>query len=156
MLNQLKREGHASNRYALCPLRHSLLFWTLEEIKLWWEGRDTLLSTTDRGKESARETAHTAALDNQGIILLQQQMMREQDTELEELERTVTSTKVVRHFSQNQFPTVATVLLLTMSLATRLPQGATSWPGLCAVCWLAAYLYSISSVLGVYAFLRLH
>ena len=51
----------------------------------------------DRRKEPARETTQTAALDNQGIIQLQQQMMREQDAELEELEKTVTSTKVGTH-----------------------------------------------------------
>lgn len=100
MLNQLKREGHASNRYALILRQEkimrlgALLLVDHGAKRLWLESRDTLLSTSDRGKESARETVNTAALDNQGIILLQQQMMREQDTELEELERTVTSTKV--------------------------------------------------------------
>ena len=41
-----------------------------------------------------RETLRTAELDNRGLVQLQQTVMREQDAELEELERSVTSTKV--------------------------------------------------------------
>ena len=40
-----------------------------------------------------RETLRTAELDNGGLVQLQQTVMREQDAELEELERSVTSTK---------------------------------------------------------------
>ena len=41
-----------------------------------------------------RETLRTAELDSRGLVQLQQTVMREQDAELEELERSVTSTKV--------------------------------------------------------------
>jgi acyl-ACP thioesterase len=43
----------------------------------------------------ASETLQTADLDNQGILQLQENAMRQQDAELEDLERTVTSTKVL-------------------------------------------------------------
>lgn len=40
-----------------------------------------------------RETDATADLDNRGLINVQEQMMRQQDTELEHLERSVTTSK---------------------------------------------------------------
>lgn len=49
----------------------------------------------NRPKAPVSETLQTADLDNRGILQLQDQSMRQQDAELEELERTVTSTKVV-------------------------------------------------------------
>ncbi len=49
----------------------------------------------NRPKAPASETLQTADLDNRGILQLQDQSMRQQDAELEELERTVTSTKVL-------------------------------------------------------------
>lgn len=49
----------------------------------------------NRPKAPASETLQTADLDNKGILQLQDQSMRQQDAELEELERTVTSTKVL-------------------------------------------------------------
>lgn len=58
--------------------------------------RALLLQPTGAGSGSAagRETLRTAELDNRGLVQLQQTVMREQDSELEELERSVTSTKV--------------------------------------------------------------
>jgi SYP5 family syntaxin len=44
----------------------------------------------DRG----RETEVTAELDNRGLVQLQQQVMQQQDQELEQMEKTVISTKV--------------------------------------------------------------
>ncbi len=43
-----------------------------------------------------RETEATAELDNRGLLGLQQQVMRQQDEELEAMEKTVISTKVRR------------------------------------------------------------
>lgn len=48
----------------------------------------------NKSRAPASETLQTADLDNQGILQLQESSMRQQDAELEELERTVTSTKV--------------------------------------------------------------
>ncbi|CAL9097387.1 unnamed protein product [Musa acuminata var. zebrina] len=45
------------------------------------------------GKKSADVVSRTAGLDNQGIVGLQRQIMREQDEGLEKLEETVLSTK---------------------------------------------------------------
>ena len=45
------------------------------------------------GGAAGRETLRTADVDNRGLVQLQQTVMREQDAELEELERSVTSTK---------------------------------------------------------------
>ena len=58
--------------------------------------RASLLQPTGAGSGSAagRETLRTAELDNRGLVQLQQTVMREQDSELEELERSVISTKV--------------------------------------------------------------
>ena len=42
----------------------------------------------------ARETDQTAELDNQGLVQMQNRVMQSQDNELEELERTVASTRV--------------------------------------------------------------
>ena len=42
----------------------------------------------------AAESTRTAELDNRGILQLQQELMSEQDEELAELEKSVTSTRV--------------------------------------------------------------
>lgn len=47
-----------------------------------------------RASAPARETMSTADLDNRGLLQLQQGTMSRQDNELEELERSVNSTKV--------------------------------------------------------------
>ena len=47
-----------------------------------------------RASAPARETMSTAELDNRGLLQLQQDTMSRQDNELEELERSVNSTKV--------------------------------------------------------------
>ena len=48
-----------------------------------------------RGSQgAAKETLRTAELDNRGILQLQETAMAQQDAELEQLERSVTSTKV--------------------------------------------------------------
>ena len=47
-----------------------------------------------RASAPARETMSTAELDNKGLVQLQQDTMSRQDNELEELERSVNSTKV--------------------------------------------------------------
>ena len=47
-----------------------------------------------RSSAPARETMSTAELDNRGLLQLQQDTMSRQDNELEELERSVNSTKV--------------------------------------------------------------
>jgi hypothetical protein len=46
------------------------------------------------GPAPGRETLRTADLDNRGILQLQEAAMAQQDAELEQLERSVTSTKV--------------------------------------------------------------
>ena len=50
----------------------------------------------EEGRASApgRETMSTADLDNTGLLQLQQNTMARQDNELEDLERSVNSTKV--------------------------------------------------------------
>jgi len=59
-------------------------------------GRNALLSGGAGGSGAARETETTAQLDSRGLLQLQEQVMRQQDTELEHMEKTVTSTKVGR------------------------------------------------------------
>lgn len=58
--------------------------------------RDALLagSMTAQQQQRAKETEATAELDNQGLVQLQQQVMQQQDQELEQMEKTVISTKV--------------------------------------------------------------
>jgi len=53
-----------------------------------------MLMEEGRSAEPAKETMSTADQDNAGILQLQSHTMRQQDAELEELERSVTSTKV--------------------------------------------------------------
>ncbi len=55
--------------------------------------REALLGDASRGPK-ARETERTAELDNAGLVQLQRQTMREQDESLEQLEQSVTSTRV--------------------------------------------------------------
>lgn len=59
--------------------------------------RDALLagsSGTSAQQQRAKETEATAELDNKGLVQLQQQIMQQQDHELEQMEKTVVSTKV--------------------------------------------------------------
>lgn len=57
--------------------------------------RSVLLGDTSGAKPDAggKETDTTAELDNRGLIQMQQEVMRQQDTELEHLERSVVTTK---------------------------------------------------------------
>lgn len=59
--------------------------------------RDALLagSSTAAQQQRAKETEATAELDNKGLVQLQQQIMQQQDHELEHMEKTVISTKVI-------------------------------------------------------------
>lgn len=66
MLLSLKREAHPSQRAALLEGSRSA---------------------------PARETAATAELDNRGLVQMQQSLMREQDSQVEQLEQTVNSTR---------------------------------------------------------------
>jgi SYP5 family syntaxin len=68
-----------------------------QSIKRGHQGdRDALLagSSTAAQQQQAKETEATAELDNQGLVQLQQQVMKQQDQELEQMEKTVISTKV--------------------------------------------------------------
>jgi hypothetical protein len=57
--------------------------------------RDALMAGAGgSGGGAARETEATAALDTRGLLQLQEQVMKQQDRELEQMEKTVTSTKV--------------------------------------------------------------
>ena len=49
---------------------------------------------SEGGPSRARETEQTAELNNQGLVQMQNRIMQSQDNELEELERTVASTRV--------------------------------------------------------------
>ena len=58
--------------------------------------RAHLLESAGQGPlQPAQETERTAELDNQGLLQMQRQVMQEQNTELEELEKAVGSTKVL-------------------------------------------------------------
>ena len=70
----------------LANLRHSL------------SCRAGLLETGSSSASPARETDATAGLENQALLQMQQRVMDDQDSELAELEKTVTSTKA-RHSS---------------------------------------------------------
>ena len=52
------------------------------------------LLDSDGASSRARETEQTANLDNRGLLQMQTRVMQSQDNELEELERTVASTRV--------------------------------------------------------------
>lgn len=57
--------------------------------------RSTLLETTSSGpSDAAQETRRTADLNNQGLMQMQRDIIKEQDQELADLEATVGSTKV--------------------------------------------------------------
>lgn len=53
------------------------------------------VSTNSQLQGKAKETDTTAELDNHGLINLQQQIMSQQDTELDQLEQSVVTTKHV-------------------------------------------------------------
>ena len=50
--------------------------------------------SSDAAAGKSKETEATAELDTQGLLQLQNQVMRQQDTELEHMEKAITSTKV--------------------------------------------------------------
>lgn len=54
-----------------------------------------LLSTNPQIADKSKETDATAELDNHGLLNLQQQIMSQQDTELDQLEHSVATTKHV-------------------------------------------------------------
>jgi len=54
-----------------------------------------LSETTGGARNAGKETDSTAELDSRGLIVMQQHIMRQQDTELEHLERSVVTTKHV-------------------------------------------------------------
>ena len=57
--------------------------------------RAALMEEGTRGAQGPpKETLRTAELDNRGVMQLQEATMAQQDAELEQLERSVTSTKV--------------------------------------------------------------
>lgn len=57
--------------------------------------RSQLFGTSNgAGGAAARETDATAGLDTKGLLQLQRDVMEDQDQQLEELEKTVTSTRV--------------------------------------------------------------
>jgi hypothetical protein len=59
--------------------------------------RESLMAGGSSGRGGggpARETEVTAQLDSRGMLQLQEQVMQQQDRELEQMEKTVTSTKV--------------------------------------------------------------
>lgn len=55
--------------------------------------RQELMSGSQQ-RQPGQETEVTAELDNKGLVQLQQQIMQQQDQELEQMEKTVVSTKV--------------------------------------------------------------
>lgn len=57
--------------------------------------RSTLLAGAPGAGAAPRETESTAELGSRGLLSLQQQVMQQQDTELDELERSVHTTKHV-------------------------------------------------------------
>ncbi|THU46256.1 hypothetical protein C4D60_Mb09t03030 [Musa balbisiana] len=62
----------------------------IHQVSYFAKYRDDLFGD---GKKSADVMSRTSGLDNQGIVALQRQVMREQDEGLEKLEETVLSTK---------------------------------------------------------------
>lgn len=58
-----------------------------------WDCRQELISGSEQ-RQPGKETEVTAELDNKGLVQLQQQVMQQQDRELEQMEKTVVSTKV--------------------------------------------------------------
>lgn len=57
--------------------------------------RDSLFASgVSAAPVQARETEATAELDNRGLLQLQRNVMREQDQQLEQVEKTVINTKV--------------------------------------------------------------
>lgn len=59
-----------------------------------WLCRSNLLEGSTSSSSPAQETDTTAGLENRELLQLQQRVMDDQDAELAELEKTVTSTKV--------------------------------------------------------------
>lgn len=57
------------------------------------QGRESLLQGAGAKQEKPRETEATAPLDNRGLLQLQNQVMQQQDQELENMEKTIISTK---------------------------------------------------------------
>ena len=72
--------------YLTVSVSHSLLFLSVV--------RNALLSGIQ--SPGPKETEVTAELDNRGLLQLQTQVMKQQDQELEQMEKTVISTKVGR------------------------------------------------------------
>lgn len=91
----------------------------------------------NRPKAPASETLQTADLDNRGILQLQDQSMRQQDAELEELERTVTSTKVLAlAFLQTAISAIFRLSLLHAHPAKRQGASHKCCHDCCALCVL--------------------
>lgn len=75
--------------------RREQILTSLKRVQLSSE-REALFtgSSGRRGGNAARETEATAELDGRGLLQLQEQVMRQQDRELEDIEKAVVSTKV--------------------------------------------------------------
>ena len=59
-----------------------------------WLGRSSLLQPGQSRASPAAETAATAGLENRELLQMQQQVMSQQDEDLDQLEKTITGTKV--------------------------------------------------------------
>mmetsp|Transcript_13755 Transcript_13755/g.18903 ORF Transcript_13755/g.18903 Transcript_13755/m.18903 type:complete len:230 (+) Transcript_13755:1-690(+) len=79
-----RRHDMVSRLHTRCDQMHSLLN----------KSADKRVAFSGVGMEGpARETEQTAELDNQGLIIMQRDIMRDQDEQLDDLSRVVSSTK---------------------------------------------------------------
>ena len=80
--------------HALKSRREQLLV-ALKRSQQQAANRDVLMpgGSSGVGQVAAIETEATAALDNRGLVQLQQQVMQQQDQELEHMEKSIHSTK---------------------------------------------------------------
>ncbi len=68
----------------------------LMQLNVLCLSRQELMSGSQQ-RQTGKETEVTAELDNKGLVQLQQQIIHQQDRELEQMEKTVVSTKVSRN-----------------------------------------------------------
>lgn len=60
-------------------------------------------STAPNDRNKSKETEATATLDTRGLLQLQSQVMKQQDQELEHMEKAIANTKVVAVTARSSF-----------------------------------------------------
>ena len=93
--SSLRRTQNQDDRCCCRPSRPSTaVIQSSQHTEMAWRGRSSLSQPGQSRAAPAAETAATAGLENRELLQMQQQVMSQQDEDLDQLEKTITGTKV--------------------------------------------------------------